>query len=237
MNELTQRLVSLDWPSLYQALHRTGYALIPRCLSADQCAHAIQHYEDVNGFRKTVTMARHGFGEGSYRYWHYPLPTLVQTLRQTLYPKLVPVANQWMAQLRIDTRFPDDLDTLHQHCRDAGQCLPTPLILRYGVGGYNTLHQDLYGTVYFPLQAACFLNEPQEDYTGGEFVLTEQRPRAQSKATVLTPRRGDLLVFATNFRPMESARGYARATLRHGISEVRSGHRHALGIIFHDAVS
>ncbi len=235
MNELTQRLGSQDWPSLYRELNRAGYALIRQCLTPDQCAQAIQHYGETQGFRKTVTMARHGFGEGSYRYWHYPLPTLVQTLRQQLYPRLVPVANQWMARLRIDTRFPEDLDALHQQCRDAGQCLPTPLILRYGVGGYNTLHQDLYGTVYFPLQAACFLNEPREDYTGGEFVLTEQRPRAQSRATVLTPRRGDLLVFATNFRPMESARGYARATLRHGISEVRSGHRYALGIIFHDA--
>jgi hypothetical protein len=182
-------------------------------------------------------MERFRFGKGEYKYFDYPLPSLLANMRHYLYAQLSPVANTWMQQLGESRRFPANLDDLHAACRKNGQEKPTVLILKYGQGGYNTLHQDLYGEVYFPLQAVFFLNDPAKDYTGGEFVLTEQRPRAQSRAIVLTPGLGDLLIFTTNFRPARGARDYYRLKVRHGVSEVIDGERHTLGLVFHDAVS
>ena len=182
-------------------------------------------------------MERHRFGLGEYKYFQYPLPELLQNLRTELYPYLVPVANQWMEALKMGKTFPVTHSALLEECARHGQLKPTPLILKYGKGGFNTLHQDLYGEVYFPLQCVLFLNEPGIDYTGGEFVLTQQTPRAQSRAIVLTPKKGDMLIFTTSFRPVQGSRGYYRATIKHGVSEVLRGERHTLGIIFHDAVS
>ncbi|MBE7635468.1 prolyl 4-hydroxylase subunit alpha [Sneathiella sp. P13V-1] len=237
MSELKDRIAVLDWQTVADDLNNKGYALVPEFLSPNECGALIEGFDQEEGYRKTVVMERHRFGKGSYKYWNYPLPDLVQELREGLYPNLVPVANSWMKWLGISDQFPKDLLSLSEQCQRAGQSKPTPLILKYGQGGYNTLHQDLYGEVYFPIQAACFLNEPGEDYTGGEFVLTEQVPRAQSKAMVLAPRRGDMIIFTTNFRPVLGTRGYYRAKIRHGVSEVKSGNRYTLGIIFHDATS
>jgi hypothetical protein len=182
-------------------------------------------------------MERHRFGLGEYKYFDYPLPELVQKARDEMYPYLEVIANRWAEQLRMDVRYPQEFAEFQVECRANGQLKPTPLILRYGKGGFNTLHQDLYGEVYFPMQVASFLNEPDEDYTGGEFVLTEQVPRAQSKAIVLRPKRGDIIIFTTNFRPLRGSKGFYRANMRHGVSEVTSGERHTLGVIFHDAIS
>lgn len=201
------------------------------------CDEFIEKYNDPGTYRKTVVMERHRFGLGEYKYFDYPLPELVQSVREEFYPKLAPIANEWMRQLRIDKQFPDSFDGLQNLCRDNNQTRPTPLILKYGSGGYNTLHQDLYGEVYFPIQLAFFLNERDEDYTGGEFVLTEQIPRAQSKAIVLRPRKGDMIIFTTNFRPVKGSKGYYRVNMKHGVSEILSGERHTLGVIFHDALS
>ncbi len=237
MSEMKGKIAALDWQSIADDLNNKGYALVPDFLSSDQCRELIAGFDREDGYRKTVVMERHRFGKGSYKYWDYPLPNLVQELREGLYPKLVPIANTWMKWLGISETFPDTLQGMTAACHAAGQAKPTPLILKYGKGGYNTLHQDLYGDVYFPLQAACFLNEPGEDYSGGEFVLTEQVPRAQSRASVITPKRGDMVIFTTNFRPVMGARGYYRAKIRHGVSEVKYGNRYTLGIIFHDATS
>ncbi|MCP5163410.1 MAG: 2OG-Fe(II) oxygenase [Hahellaceae bacterium] len=235
--DLLEKIAQTDWQAVSDSINDKGYALLPGFLSAAQCQSLIGRFDNTDEYRKTVVMARYRFGQGLYKYWDYPLPELVQTLRENLYPKLVPIANHWMDLLRIDKQFPNRFSELQTACHQCGQQKPTPLILQYGEGGYNTLHQDLYGEVYFPLQAACFLSEPEKDYTGGEFVLTEQVPRAQSKALVLTPKRGDMIVFTTQFRPVKGVRGYYRANMRHGVSEVRSGMRYAVGIIFHDAVS
>jgi uncharacterized protein len=180
-------------------------------------------------------MARYQFGIGEYKYFNYPLPSLVQTLRTEVYPHLAKVANRWMNVLNIKTLFPEKHEDLLKICHRNGQNRPTPLILKYTVGGYNTLHQDLYGDVWFPFQMVIFLNEPNQDFTGGEFVLIEQRPRMQSVAEVLSPKQGDMLIFTTNFRPVKGTKGYYRTNMRHGVSKVRSGIRHTLGIIFHDA--
>lgn len=218
-------------------MHEKGYALAQRVLPDEYCEQFIRDYDKPNAYRKTVTMERHRFGLGEYKYFDYPLPELVQTARDEIYPKLAPIANTWAEQLKMDVRFPKTFEELRKLCHKKGQRKPTPLILKYGKGGFNTLHQDLYGDVYFPMQLAFFLNEPGKDYTGGEFVLTQQVPRAQSKAIVLKPRKGDVIIFTTNFRPVKGTRGYYRASMRHGVSEVLSGERHALGVIFHDAVS
>jgi hypothetical protein len=188
-------------------------------------------------YRKTVVMERHRFGAGEYKYFDYPLPSILETFRTFVYARLSPVANAWMNALHIDQQFPPTHAELLKRCREHNQHRPTVLILKYGSGGYNTLHQDLYGDVYFPLQAVLFLNEPGEDYEGGEFVMVQQTPRAQSKAIVLQPRRGDVLMFTTNFRPVKGSKGYFRANMKHGVSAVHAGKRHTLGIIFHDAVS
>ncbi len=237
MQSLITKLEATDWSSVASDMHNKGYALVPKVISNEICEELIDLYDKPDGYRKTVVMERYRFGLGEYKYFDYPLPKLIQTLREYIYPRLVPIANLWMEVLKISTRFPDTLNALHQQCQEAGQRKPTPLILKYGKGGFNTLHQDLYGDVYFPIQAVLFLNQPDADYEGGEFVLTQQTPRAQSKAIVLKPQKGDLLIFTTNFRPVKGTKGYYRVNMKHGVSEVHNGERHTLGIIFHDANS
>lgn len=227
----------VNWNIVAQDMNQQGYTLLRNILTPQQCSTLINLYSETNIYRKTVVMARYRFGLGEYKYFSYPLPPLVQTFRAQFYPHLVPIANNWMRMLGLEKSFPSTLDELHTQCIQQGQTKPTALMLKYGVGGFNTLHQDLYGEVYFPMQLVLFLNEPDMDYTGGEFVLTEQVPRAQSKAIVLRPKRGDMLIITTNFRPVKGIRGHYRATMKHGVSAVQSGERHTLGIIFHDAVS
>ncbi len=214
-----------------------GYAVISHLMFAEQCDEFIENYHQPDLYRKTITMERYRFGLGEYKYFTYPLPDLIQTVREEIYPFLAPVANNWMNQLRIETRFPGTFQELKALCHKNNQTNPTPLILKYGKGGYNTLHQDLYGEIFFPIQVVFFLNEPGKDYTGGEFVLVQQAPRAQSKAVVLTPGKGDLLIFTTNFRPVKGSKGFYRVNMKHGVSEVHEGRRHTLGIIFHDALT
>lgn len=218
-------------------MHRQGYAVVQNVLHKKECNDLIGSYHAANTYRKTITMERYRFGLGEYKYFQYPLPDLIRDIRQTVYPCIVPIANKWMEVLGIDTEFPDTHSALKQQCHQHGQTKPTVLILQYGEGGFNTLHQDLYGDIYFPMQLVLFLSQPGEDYTGGEFVLTEQIPRAQSKANVLQPQRGDMLVFTTNFRPVKGSKGYYRVNMKHGVSPVHTGHRYTLGIIFHDAAS
>jgi len=227
----------VDWHALENELNVNGFAIVRGILSDSVCEKFVADYERQDLYRKTVVMERHRFGLGEYKYFTYPLPEIVADIRESIYPKLVPIANLWAKELSMGVRFPESLDGLRKLCAENGQTKPTPLILKYGKGGFNTLHQDLYGEVYFPMQLAFFLNEPDVDYTGGEFVLTQQTPRAQSKAIVLRPKKGDMIIFTTNFRPVKGVRGYYRAAMRHGVSEVTSGSRHTLGVIFHDAVS
>lgn len=227
----------IDWQKVGDQLNEKGYARIPMVLNGKQCEDLIRAYDDKSLYRKTVIMERYRFGLGEYKYFDYPLPPVISNLRKLIYPYLSGTANRWMKVLRIDQTFPESLEMLHSLCKQHGQLKPTPLILKYGKGGFNTLHQDLYGEVYFPMQAVLFLNEADEDYTGGEFVLIQQTPRAQSKAIVLKPKKGDMLIFTTNFRPVKGKRGYYRVGMKHGVSEVTSGERHTLGIIFHDATS
>ncbi|WP_420548727.1 2OG-Fe(II) oxygenase [Curvivirga sp.] len=233
---MKNKILSLDWQKIGQSLHEVGFAHLPALLTETQCQELRDQFHCEVGYRKTVEMARYRFGRGCYKYWDYPLPGLVENLRKELYPHLVPVANDWMEKLGLEQRYPNELCDFIETCYHAGQNKPTPLILEYAKGGYNTLHQDLYGEVYFPIQVACFLSQPERDYCGGEFVLTEQIPRAQSKVTVLKPNLGDLIIFATNFKPMKGIRGYYQAKMRHGVSQVHEGHRYAMGIIFHDAL-
>lgn len=235
MTTIVERLQQKDWGKVAMHLHRDGYVVVPDVLTPDECKEMINGYGRETLYRKTINMERYRFGSGEYKYFQYPLPHLVTTIRESVYPRLAPVANQWMEELGLETRFPLIHEELKQRCREKGQTKPTVLILKYGEGGFNTLHQDLYGEVYFPMQLVLFLNEPGEDYTGGEFVLTEQIPRAQSKACVVQPGRGDMLLFTTNFRPVKGSRGWYRVNMKHGVSPVHSGSRHTLGIIFHDA--
>jgi len=235
--DIRRRLLDIDWPTVAENMHTKGYAHVSDVLTREQCNQLIVDYDKPKFYRKTIKMERYRFGLGEYKYFMYPLPTLIQTVRETVYPKLAAIANQWMEWLQIDQRFPAELAELQKLCHQNNQLMPTVLILKYGQGGHNTLHQDLYGEIFFPMQLVFFLNEPETEYTGGEFVLTQQVPRAQSKAIVLRPRRGDLLLFTTNFRPIKGERGFYRAQMRHGVSEVHTGHRHTLGIIFHDAAS
>ena len=235
IESLPSKAQSIHWATVQQELHGTGFAQVKHFLSPGECNHLVELYDQPKHFRKTITMEQYRFGKGEYKYYNYPLPPFVQKLREELYPRLVPVANAWMRVLKISRSFPSTLEALLEQCRQNDQLRPTPLVLKYGKGGYNTLHQDLYGEVFFPMQAVLFLNTPGRDYTGGEFVLTEQRPRAQSKAIVLQPGQGDLLIFATSFRPVKGTKGYYRVNMRHGVSEVHIGERYALGVIFHDA--
>lgn len=228
-------LARLDWPAILSALDQDGYAVLPALLDAAECAALVRAYEDNARFRSRIVMARHGFGRGEYKYFDYPLPDIVGRLRESLYPRLAPLANRWNAALGIDVSYPATLRGFLRRCHAAGQGRPTPLLLAYGPGDYNCLHQDLYGQHVFPLQVAVLLSEPRQDFTGGEFVLTTQRPRMQSRADVVPLRRGDAVAFAVNYRPVQGKRGPYRVVQRHGVSVVRSGQRHTLGIIFHDA--
>ncbi len=233
---ITQRIQQAAWPTATENLHNKGFALLPNILTGNECAALAASYGDEILYRKTITMQRYRFGLGEYKYFTYPLPGILQTVRQSVYPFLAPVANTWMKALAIPQAYPDNFAAFQQVCRTHNQTQPTVLILQYGVGGHNTLHQDLYGDVFFPIQLVLFLNEPGVDYTGGEFVLTQQTPRAQSKATVLAPGKGDILLFTTNFRPVKGTKGYYRASMKHGVSEVHTGQRNTVGIIFHDGL-
>lgn len=227
-------LNTIEWAAVAQDLDAHGCALIPGLLDAAECESMAARY-DGDGFRSTVVMARHGFGRGEYRYFGYPLPAAVQTLRETLYPPLADVANRWAARLGGDRRFPETLEGMLERCHAAGQTRPTPLLLKYGPGDYNCLHQDLYGEQVFPLQAAFLLDQPGADFEGGEFVLVEQLPRQQSAAQVVPLTKGCAVIFAVRERPHDGVRGAHRRILRHGVSELRSGRRRTLGVIFHDA--
>jgi hypothetical protein len=216
-------------------LDAQGWAVLPKLLSEGQCDTTASLYGNPNAFRSHVIMARHGFGRGEYRYFSYPLPPLVQTLRTSLYRQLVPLANRWHERLGMDVRFPAEHAAFLERCHAAGQTRPTPLLLQYGPSDYNCLHQDLYGEHVFPIQVAVLLSEPHRDFQGGEFVLTEQRPRMQTRASVVPLAKGDAVAFAVNSRPVKGVRGDYRVKQRHGVSALRSGHRHTLGVIFHDA--
>ncbi|MGN6566934.1 MAG: 2OG-Fe(II) oxygenase [Flavipsychrobacter sp.] len=237
MDKIIELLDAIDWHLVARDMHANGYALIPGVLTEMQCDAMIKDYNNQHLYRKTISMERYRFGQGEYKYFRYPLPQLVQSIRTHIYPHLSPIANEWMKQLKMDKEFPGTLEELQQQCKLSGQDKPTVLILKYGRGGFNTLHQDLYGDIYFPMQTVLFLNQPGDDYTGGEFVLTQQVPRAQSKAIVLKPDKGDMLLFTTNFRPVRGTKGYYRVNMKHGVSELHSGQRYTLGIIFHDAQS
>jgi len=229
------RIECIDWSGAEAALAAQPYALLPGVLAPGECEALAALYDDDGLFRSRVVMERHRFGSGEYRYFKDPLPRAVAALRTALYVPLARIANRWAEALRLDQRFPATLEAFRLHCASAGQSEPTPLLLRYEAGGYNCLHQDVYGPVAFPLQVVAFLSRPGHDHTGGEFLLVEQRPRAQSVATVVPGGQGDLVVFPNRFRPVPGARGPFRGTVRHGLSRVHSGRRHALGIIFHDA--
>ncbi len=231
---IKHRLQATDWVTVLDHINRKGYTTISGVLDEAQCENLIQQYENPNLYRKTINMARYRFGEGQYKYFSYPLPDVVSLLRASLYAHLAPLANQWMNQLNLSAVFPGEFETFVHQCHQHGQEKPTPLILKYEKGSYNTLHQDLYGTIYFPLQAIISLSQPDKDYVGGELLLTEQRPRAQSKGIVLRPNLGDLVIIATNFRPVKGSKGYYRVNMKHGVSEVLQGDRYTLGIIFHD---
>lgn len=232
---LAQRVDWLDWAGIARDLDAHGSAHLAGLLDERECRAVADLYERNELFRNRVVMARHGFGRGEYGYFAYPLPTLVATLRAAFHPHLAPIANRWHETMGLDTRFPTSHAEFIARCHAAGQTRPTPLLLRYDSGDYNCLHQDLYGEHVFPLQLAVLLSQPQRDFEGGEFVLTEQRPRMQSRVQVVPLRQGDAVVFAVNQRPVRGARGTYRVQLRHGVSQVRSGRRHTLGVIFHDA--
>jgi hypothetical protein len=232
----TQRKSSaLDWERLSTELDANGCAVAEQLLSSTECDALVSLYGKDERFRSRVIMSRHGYGRGEYKYFDYPLPPLVAKLRETLYPPLAAIANRWNEKMGIEVRFPDDHAEFLARCHRAGQTRPTPLLLQYHAGDYNCLHQDLYGDHVFPLQIAILLSTPGEDFTGGEFVLTEQRPRMQSRAEVVPLSKGDGVVFAVHHRPVQGTRGVYRVKLRHGVSRVRSGHRHTAGLIFHDA--
>jgi hypothetical protein len=234
--KVARRVEAVAWPDVEQDLDQHGSALIHGLLSAQECDTLANLYSRDELYRSRVVMARHGFGRGEYQYFGYPLPDLIDTLRRNVYPHLVPVANRWNSIMHIDTRYPAQHAEFIQRCHDAGQLRPTPLILQYAKDDYNCLHQDLYGEHVFPLQLAILLSEPGQDFTGGEFVLTEQRPRMQSRVEVMPLRKGDAVVFAVHHRPVQGTRGSYRVNLRHGVSRLHSGHRHTLGVIFHDAL-
>jgi len=235
VTKIAHRIAAVDWPAVEDSLDRRGHATLPGVLAPAECAALAALYDNDARFRSRVVMRRHNFGEGEYKYLNYPLPREVEALRQACYPRLVPVANRWRAALRESGQFPPALGDYLAHCHAAGQTRPTPLILRYEAGGYNCLHQDLYGELVFPLQMTVLLSAPGRDFTGGEFLLVEQRPRAQSKGEVVQLGLGDAVVFAVRHRPVQGTRGPYRVTLRHGVSRIVSGKRLTLGVIFHDA--
>jgi len=234
-NELVGRVAAIEWPEVEADLDGQGAAVIKGLLAPVDCHELSSLYQRDDIFRARVVMARHGFGRGEYRYFDYPLPPLIGVLRESLYAHLAPVANRWYDAMGMTARFPDRHSDFIDRCHAAGQEKPTPLLLQYGAGDYNCLHQDLYGEHVFPLQVAVLLEEPGRDFRGGEFVLVEQRPRLQTRAQVVDLRQGDAVVFAVHHRPVRGTRGFYRVNMRHGVSEMRAGHRHTLGIIFHDA--
>lgn len=225
----------IDWDRAGAELDAYGCAVLPALLDAGQCADYAAAYARPDMFRSRVVMERHGFGRGEYQYFSYPLPPDLVALRGALYPPLAHIANRWQAALGLDGRYPLEHARYLERCHAAGQTRPTPLLLQYGPGDYNCLHQDLYGEHVFPLQVAVLLSRPGEDFSGGEFVLTEHRPRMQSRAEVVPLAQGDAVVFPVHTRPVNGTRGIYRVNMRHGVSRIRSGHRHTLGIIFHDA--
>jgi uncharacterized protein len=229
------RVDGFDWGVVAAELNERGCARLPALLSGQECSALASLYRQDDLFRSTIVMARHNFGRGEYRYFRYALPDAVQSLRETLYPRLVPIANDWYSKLQLEVRFPGTHQEFIARCHAAGQERPTPLLLRYGAGDYNCLHQDLYGEHVFPLQVAVLLSQPRRDFTGGEFVLTEQRPRMQSRAEVVSLEQGDAVVFAVHQRPVAGTRGVYRVNMRHGVSRIVTGNRYTLGVIFHDA--
>jgi hypothetical protein len=233
--DLAGRIDAVDWQRVSDELGGQGYAIIPGLLQPKQCSAVADSYAAKDLFRSRVVMSRHGFGRGEYQYFKYPLPDPVASLRTQLYPHLAAIANRWNDLLREDVRFPSEHAEFIERCHAAGQVRPTPLLLQYEANDYNCLHQDLYGEHVFPLQVAVLLSQSGKDFTGGEFVLTEQRPRMQSRAEVVPLEQGDAVVFAVHHRPVQGTRGIYRVNMRHGVSRLRSGHRHTLGVIFHDA--
>ena len=233
---MTTRLDAYDWAQVAADMDAQGYAVLPDLLRASEADHTAALYDEDTGFRSHIYMARHGFGRGEYRYFSYPLPPLIAALRTALYSRLAPIANCWHERMGLAPHFPQSHADFLIRCHDAGQVRPTPLLLRYGVDDYNCLHQDLYGEHVFPIQLAVLLNQPDEDFTGGEFVLTEQCPRMQSRAEVVPISKCDGVIFAVNDRPHKGVRGDYRVKMRHGVSRIRSGKRHVLGVIFHDAL-
>ena len=230
-----ERVAALEWRRIGEELNAQGNGVLESLLTAEECAALAGLYPDESVFRSRVVMGSHGFGRGEYKYFRYPLPEIVEELRTALYPRLAPIANGWNAAMDIAVRYPETHEAFLRRCHTAGQKKPTPLLLQYGEGDYNCLHQDVYGEHVFPIQVAILLSEPGKDFTGGEFVLTEQRPRMQSRAEVVGLRQGDGVAFAVHHRPVKGTRGIYRVNMRHGVSRLRSGKRHTLGIIFHDA--
>lgn len=227
--------VEIDWTRIAEQLDAAGHAIVASLLEPRECTQLARLYECDDGFRSRVVMSRHGFGRGEYKYFAYPLPTLVESLRSSLYPSLAGIANRWHERLNVPVRFPEEHRSFLERCHSAGQTRPTPLLLQYATGDYNCLHQDLYGEHVFPLQVVLLLSSPGHDFTGGEFILTEQRPRMQSRASVVPLRQGDAAIFAVRHRPVRGSRGDYRVNMRHGVSTVTCGRRHTLGIVFHDA--
>ena len=232
---IAARVAGLDWARVTEDLDAQGAALAGSLLARPECDALAGSYAEEEPFRSRVVMGRHGFGRGEYKYFSYPLPDLIGALRTAIYPRVAPIASRWNAKMGVNNRFPDKHAKFIERCHAAGQRRPTPLLLDYGVDDYNCLHQDLYGEHVFPLQVVILLSEPERDFTGGELVMTEQRPRMQSRPMVLPLRQGDAAVIAVSHRPVQGTRGVYRVNLRHGVSRVRSGHRRTLGIIFHDA--
>ena len=234
-SDMAARVDAINWAQASADLDAQGCTVFKGLLSAEECRALAEIYPDDSRFRSRVVMGRHGFGRGEYKYFSYPLPDLIAELRPAVYARLFGIANRWNEAMGIDIRYPEQHQAFLKRCHDAGQTRPTPLLLQYGAGDYNCLHQDLYGEHVFPLQVAILLSEPGRDFTGGEFVLTEQRPRMQSRPEVVPLAQGDAVAFAVHVRPMQGTRGFYRVNLRHGVSRLRSGHRHTVGVIFHDA--
>jgi hypothetical protein len=232
---MAARVARADWTTISADLDSFGAAIVEKLLTPDECRSIAALYPEEAPFRSHIIMARHGFGRGEYKYFAYPLPDIVADLRAALYPRLAPIANAWHERMGIESRFPLSHSDFLDRCWKSGQARPTPLLLQYGVGDYNCLHQDVYGDLVFPLQVAILLSEPGADFTGGEFVLTEQRPRMQSRVEAIPLTQGDAVIFAVRHRPARGTKGDYRVNLRHGVSRIRSGTRHTLGVIFHDA--
>ncbi|WP_333575105.1 2OG-Fe(II) oxygenase [Sphingobacterium sp.] len=237
MHTIEQRLQTKNWDTILEALNNNGFAIVPDLINDSECAELLHEFNEEYRYRKTVVMERYRFGKGVYKYFNYPLPNMLTELRENFYGYLAPLANKWMEVLKTKTRYPQKHHEFIARCKENGQEKATALILGYGAGGFCAMHQDLYGEVYFPLQIVLFLDDVDKDYTGGEFILTENIPMAQSRTHAIKPKKGDVIIFATNFRPVKGVKGYYRVTMKHGVSTIHSGERHTLGIIFHDAKS